>query len=881
MFASSKLVDERKIIQEWWKRTQSRLNAQAKHPGLRERPTHEHHSGYSSPTSANVSADSSSDGGNDVFYDCYEDPDSEPANISSDDSEAEPSNDENDGCATSKIELPHPALEGCSNVHGRVLTVVNVLQMQNRVAKTGVGSVSTTKPFVAALSPPHTQIAIPKTVLCSPIQDIPEIELEHTPACSPVLSVAHKCVRGPGRSPARPHPMISKEEKSNESRGTELSAQEPGNHSDDEDDNDDEPLPFSIPSSPAQNNDMESKAEPDRGIASAVATVTRNLDANDKKSNIKWPSYPKIPPNTGLMTGQVDSIPPPPPLPLELQAKLRPAQEANSAKCPKQGTEDDKNCRKTTHSPPLAPGAAIPTSDSASVPPPPPPPHFLPGRAGQPQLPPPPSHLNPGGGVPPPPPPPFNQGAAPDKQSPISSEQAPTPSVRMKRLHWKPCANHGEGSIWHDISSLSPPLKSNSPLRELESLFATQGSTAQGTSRGKARRRTRATPARERKSKDSGGKYTSILAKSLGMRRRRNASIVLAALKGKDSIMTALTHVDPNVLSEEDIDRLAHIFPTDEEVQLIRADVAQLTTPQGTDSPPVLDPVDAFYVGVCSLDQPSLRFRVLKFRAELKRSCATICSQLGQVQDAVQCLRESKLLKRLLRKVLQYGNHMNTGRSRAKGFEVHSLSMLKNIKAVQGSISLLGLVAIHMSRELDKNMAKGNPAAPPTTPQGLKSQPRVTTTPCTPACPNKPTAQQSQRRNKLISDQLSAELRPVGEAAKFEEKSFRQQAKQVQDGVQQTSELIAGMRGKGDATAADQNMVAELESFLLEATRQNNTVKGLITRTEESAKDLCVYLGLRADTSWQAIFKLFDKFAADFRAAEREAVKSKPHTIAT
>ena len=107
------------------------------------------------PTSANVSADSSSDGGNDVFYDCYEDPDSEPANISSDDSEAEPSNDENDGCATSKIELPHPALEGCSNVHGRVLTVVNVLQMQNRVAKTGVGSVSTTKSFVAALSPPH------------------------------------------------------------------------------------------------------------------------------------------------------------------------------------------------------------------------------------------------------------------------------------------------------------------------------------------------------------------------------------------------------------------------------------------------------------------------------------------------------------------------------------------------------------------------------------------------------------------------------------------------------------------------------------------------------------------------------------------------------
>ena len=114
MFAPSKLVDERKIIQEWWKRTQSRLNAQAKHPGLRER-RHEHHSGYSSPTSANVSADSSSDGGNDVFYDCYEDPDSEPANISSDDSEAETSNDENDGCATSKIELPHPALEGCSN----------------------------------------------------------------------------------------------------------------------------------------------------------------------------------------------------------------------------------------------------------------------------------------------------------------------------------------------------------------------------------------------------------------------------------------------------------------------------------------------------------------------------------------------------------------------------------------------------------------------------------------------------------------------------------------------------------------------------------------------------------------------------------------------
>lgn len=168
-------------------------------------------------------------------------------------------------------------------------------------------------------------------------------------------------------------------------------------------------------------------------------------------------------------------------------------------------------------------------------------------------------------------------------------------------------------------------------------------------------------------------------------RRATNCVIALARFRlPHEAIRNAIVSVDDSILSEERLEQLCKIAPTQEELDAVGSfdgDVAQLGE------------AEKFYTSLLKVPRISHRLSSMLFRATFPATSSDIEDKLTLLGTTIHKIKNSQHLRLLLQMVLEIGNHLNHGKSRAVGFKLDTLAKLESLKSSSNAISLLDFVA--------------------------------------------------------------------------------------------------------------------------------------------------------------------------------------------
>jgi len=329
--------------------------------------------------------------------------------------------------------------------------------------------------------------------------------------------------------------------------------------------------------------------------------------------------------------------------------------------------------------------AAEPSSHGEAPPRPPPPPGAIPPPPAG--VPPPPMN-----GVPPPPlmnlPPPPNMGGSGTKHTSRTYRNVPVEKLQMVRGM--------KESVWP--STPGTPLRSDEKFDSwIKDNFRLQNG--------------------RNKSSRHGGRAQKedIDTKVITLQRRQNISIPLKIMDiTPDEIVKSIESTDPKVLTEENLQRIQTMMPTDKELKDINRVIATIAQKKfrraneiGERVLKMLPGEEQLMVKLAQIPNFRERIHLLRFCHSFGADYARTSAMLDTIRFAVAKVEHAAhkgKFRRILKNVLRVINMLNE--SDEKGFRISTLTKLSSTKMTTGKGSLMDVIVMH-STTVDKEKCEG------------------------------------------------------------------------------------------------------------------------------------------------------------------------------
>ncbi|KAL6187422.1 hypothetical protein ACLB2K_038821 [Fragaria x ananassa] len=427
------------------------------------------------------------------------------------------------------------------------------------------------------------------------------------------------------------------------------------------------------------------------------------------------------------------------------------------------------------HSPPPTP-PPLPMKVPAVPLPPPPPPVKLPG-------------------LPPAPPP------KPKSRS-LNAMAKPEPKgVKLKPLHWdKVNTNHEHSMVWDKIDNGS--FRFDGDL--MEALFGTVA-----TNRKSPERVT--------------GSSSQVCI--LDERKSQNFAIVIKSLTiSIEDILDVLN--EGRGLSGENLEKLARIAPTEEEIAKIL---------EHNEDPARLADAESFLYHILkAVPSAFVRLNAMHFRQHYEQEIVQLKESLQTIELGCKELRTRGLFMKLLEAILKAGNRMNAGTSRgnAQAFKLSSLRKLSDVRSSDGKTTLLHFVVEEVVRSegkrgvLNRNHSL-NRSGSQRSNSNMSSEQNVKS--------KEDREKEYMMLGLPVVGGISSEFSNVKKAATIDYDSFAITCSALTKRVVETRELILQCEkdGGGRFVFEMNDFLEEAEEELKEITKEQNRVMEFVKATTE------------------------------------------------
>ncbi|GMJ15835.1 hypothetical protein HRI_005252700 [Hibiscus trionum] len=263
-----------------------------------------------------------------------------------------------------------------------------------------------------------------------------------------------------------------------------------------------------------------------------------------------------------------------------------------------------------------------------------------------------------------------------------SKNQAQTRKANLKPYHWMKLTRVSQGSLWADAQKPDEAAKAAEfDMSELESLFSANSPTANSRSKhGKGN------------SKALGRKPDKV--QLIELRRAYNCEIMLTKVKiPLPELTSAILALDDTALDPDQLENLIKYCPTKEEIEL-------LTGYKGDKGN--LGKCEQFFLELMTVPRVESKLRVFLFKMQFHSQVSELRNSLGIVNSAVEEVRNSVKLKRIMQTILSLGNALNQGTARgsAVGFRLDSLLKLTDTRARSKKMTLMHFLCKVLDQKL-------------------------------------------------------------------------------------------------------------------------------------------------------------------------------------
>ena len=169
--------------------------------------------------------------------------------------------------------------------------------------------------------------------------------------------------------------------------------------------------------------------------------------------------------------------------------------------------------------------------------------------------------------------------------------------------------------------------------------------------------------------------------------------------------MSAVENADSSILTEDNLERIQKMFPSEKELKNINNTLRDLKRKRfrrqknvGDAALRLLPPEERLMVRLAALPDAVLRVDLLLFRARFKAEHTRVREMLTTLNSGINAIVSAAhhgQLRGVLALILQLVNMLN--QTHEKGFRISTLGKLSQTKMTRGNGSLMDVVAMHMA----------------------------------------------------------------------------------------------------------------------------------------------------------------------------------------
>ncbi|XVE53664.1 hypothetical protein DITRI_Ditri03aG0021000 [Diplodiscus trichospermus] len=476
------------------------------------------------------------------------------------------------------------------------------------------------------------------------------------PQTTPCAPVQPKALPHPPTPPPLPAPpsLASEAAKSSPARETGTYLQDKGQNALAKD----QPLKASSSSSPA---------------LAIASTVTPPLTPSRKENPAVRaipPAAPPPPPKSllnkieAVNDGPLAIPPPPPPPPPPMPPSKEDSASRSAPPPPPPPPLNSRQAMSATTSSLAPPPPPLPTSvvasNSSQVPAAPPPPALFGKKTNA---------VGTSGPTAPAPPPFISSTNSKNRLLSRTISSKSNQTKKLKPLHWLKLSRAVQGSLWAEAQKTGEASKAPEiDMSELENLFSAAAPTTDGGGKSSLR-------------KACGPKSDKV--QLIDLRRAYNCEIMLSKVKAPlTDLMISVLALEESSLDVDQVDNLIKFCPTKEEMELLKGYTGEKEK---------LGKCEQFFLELMKVPRVESKLRVFSFKIQFRSQVSDLRRSLNVVNSAVEEIRNSFKLRRIMQTILSLGNALNQGTARgsAIGFRLDSLLKLTETRARNNKMTLM------------------------------------------------------------------------------------------------------------------------------------------------------------------------------------------------
>jgi len=303
------------------------------------------------------------------------------------------------------------------------------------------------------------------------------------------------------------------------------------------------------------------------------------------------------------------------------------------------------------------------------------------------------------------------------------------------------------------------------------------------------------------------------VVKLVDEKRSYNTDITLARFRMTNShIRDAILSMDEIALDQDKLMQLIKIAPTPEEIELLQGYTGDVNA---------LGNTEKFFRCISSIPRIQRRLEFMLFKQQFRSLYDGFKANIDSVSTALNQIKNSKNLKKVLMITLAFGNYLNGGTPKggAWGYKLNTLNRLQGSKTADNQSSLLHYLADYVLK-----------ATPPT---------------------------------RAFMD----DIKECQEACRVESLYLQGEVGRV-----------VGIVGRIDVelTRSEENIIDRfvpvMKDFYGKANKKISKVNTRLEKTFEEYNSLLKYFAVGADEKmqWEDFFQIFDRFVKAYQSAEKQ-----------
>jgi hypothetical protein len=334
-----------------------------------------------------------------------------------------------------------------------------------------------------------------------------------------------------------------------------------------------------------------------------------------------------------------------------------------------------------------------------------------------------------------------------------------------------------------------------------------------------------------------------------------------------EQILDAILEMDEEVLTEEKVQALISLAPTDGELAMIRDYV------KGGGDLADLNDAERFYSLLMDHVGIKQMLRLWLMKTDFEPRVAHLRAAITAVREALGTLKSARL-RSVLKVVLAVGNYLNAGSHRgdAHGFHIETLDMIDGLKAADKSSTLLVFV-VEQIMELDPEALNWTDDC-----EVVESALRITTAGV------QREVDELKRDLEELDKRINAHKRTMTKAhsgwardggvvglqhftTHLRKASRAMDWKEVSSYSTLRAPLTSSALKLAEADLTADKFQKEMFRFYKRAKAVVKDVQTEMRGTEQLCRDLVLYFGCDEDTSWEEMFAAFTNFRQRFLKA--------------